>query len=179
MLVKFYHRRYPIHGGTQFYPLFHRQNYSHPCFVSRQTSEDTGAPNRPDTPVLDVLRPATEAEIRRLIMAAPNKSCELDKLPTPLVKTCIDILLTPVTSLINKSLEEGSVPPVFKNVCVSPLLKKTFFVQGRHEKLQASIESQFHFKSSRKGCCLQNSGPHSRNKCIQSFPVSLQEVPLN
>ena len=89
-----------------------------------QTFDDTPAPDRPDTTILNIFCPASEDEIRKLIIASPNKSCELDPLPTPLVKTCLDVLLTPITSLVNKSLAEGIVPPSFKHAHVSPLLKK-------------------------------------------------------
>ena len=58
-------------------------------------------------------------------MASPNKSCALDPIPTDLLKTCIGVLLKPITTLVNQSLAEGSFPPVFKNAHVTPLLKKT------------------------------------------------------
>ena len=34
------------------------------------------------------LEPSTEEEIRRIIMKSPNKSCELDHIPTWLLKCC-------------------------------------------------------------------------------------------
>ena len=40
------------------------------------------------------------------------------------MKDCIDILITPVTSVINSSLTEGSFPSHFKSAHVSPLSKK-------------------------------------------------------
>ncbi len=79
----------------------------------------------PTMPKLDSFLPASEDEIRRIILAAPNKSCDLDPLPTSLVKMCIDVLLTPITSLVNKSMAEGTFPDTFKNAHVTPLLKKT------------------------------------------------------
>ena len=36
-----------------------------------------------------VLEPATEEEIRRIIMKSPNKSCELDSIPIWLLKCCL------------------------------------------------------------------------------------------
>ena len=41
-----------------------------------------------------------------------------------LVKDCVDILLTPITSIVNLSLSEGSFPSHFKSAIISPLLKK-------------------------------------------------------
>ena len=40
-----------------------------------------------------VLEPATEEEMRRIFMKSPNKSCELDHIPTWLLKCCLTELL--------------------------------------------------------------------------------------
>ena len=42
------------------------------------------------------------------MLRAPCKSSDLDPIPTSLVKDFIDILITPMTSVINLSLTEGS-----------------------------------------------------------------------
>ena len=57
-------------------------------------------------------------------MRAPVKSCDLDPIPTRLLKSCIDPLLPPVTKLINLLLSSGTFPPAFKFAHVTPLLKK-------------------------------------------------------
>ena len=57
-------------------------------------------------------------------MNNPNKSCELDPIPTWLLKTCIDELLPLITELINKSLSTGTFPEYFKEDIIRPLLKK-------------------------------------------------------
>ena len=73
---------------------------------------------------MDILRPATEQEIQCIIAASPNKQCALDPFPTGLVKSCKDYL-TPITmQIVNKSLSTGEFPQAFKNVLVTPLLKK-------------------------------------------------------
>ena len=46
----------------------------------------------------------TTNEVHRLVLRAPCKSSDLDPIPTSLVKDCIDILITPITSIINLSL---------------------------------------------------------------------------
>ena len=66
----------------------------------------------------------TANEVRRLVLRAPCKSSDLDPIPTSLVKDCIDILITPITSIIDLSLTGGSFPSHFKSAQVSPLLKK-------------------------------------------------------
>ena len=67
---------------------------------------------------------ATSDEIRDIIASGPNKSCQLDLIPTWLVKQCVDQLLPLLTSIINESLTKGDFPNDFKNAIVKPLLKK-------------------------------------------------------
>ena len=77
--------------------------------------------NPPDTrKVLQNLSCVTADEVRHLVLRAPCKSSDLDPIPTSLVKDCIDILITPITSIINLSLTEGSFPSHFKSAHVSP-----------------------------------------------------------
>ena len=68
--------------------------------------------------------PASEKEIEKIIKSAPNKSCELDPLPTWLLKLCLDELLPIVTKIINTSLESSTVPKSFKSAHVRPCIKK-------------------------------------------------------
>ena len=62
--------------------------------------------------------------MRHLVLRALCMSSDLYPIPTSLLKDCIDILITPITSIINLSLTEGSFPLHFKSAHVSPLLKK-------------------------------------------------------
>ena len=68
--------------------------------------------------------PATADEAKKLILSSQDKSCDLDPLPTKLLKSCLDILLTPITNIVNLSLESGSFPDVLKVSHITPLLKK-------------------------------------------------------
>jgi Reverse transcriptase (RNA-dependent DNA polymerase)/Endonuclease-reverse transcriptase len=82
-------------------------------------------PPPPSTPLaLANFAPATEAEVRLAILSSSNSTCSLDLIPTKLIKHCIDVLLPPITTLINLSLAEGIFPTSFKNALVKPLLKK-------------------------------------------------------
>ena len=58
-------------------------------------------------------------------MSSPNKSCELDLLPTILLKLCFDTLLYPITNIINVTLCSGLFPDDFKQAQINPLLKKS------------------------------------------------------
>ena len=66
----------------------------------------------------------TADEVQRLVLWAPCKSSDFDPIPTSevprLVKDCIDILITPITSIINLSLTEGSFLSHFKSDMVFP-----------------------------------------------------------
>lgn len=74
--------------------------------------------------VLNNFPPATQEEIKKLILEAPSKSCELDPLPTWLLKKCLDQLTPVITAIINKSLATSTVPTYFKKAIVRPLVKK-------------------------------------------------------
>ena len=68
--------------------------------------------------------PVSYSEVERLVKRAPVKSCDLDHIPTHLLKFCIDSLLPPVTKLINLALSSGTFPPSFKFAHITPLLRK-------------------------------------------------------
>ena len=91
-------------------------------FPSGSCSNVLTSPNTRE--VLHNLSYVTDAEVRRLVLSAPCKSSDLDPLPTGLVKDCIDVLVTPIVSIVNLSLFEGCFPTHFKSALVSPLLKK-------------------------------------------------------
>ena len=69
-------------------------------------------------------RTMSEEEVLKIIKSTPNKSCDLDPIPISLVLECISVLLTPITNIVNYSLQEGSFPSCFKTAHVTPLLKK-------------------------------------------------------
>ena len=67
---------------------------------------------------------ASKKEVKAIIMKSPNKSCELDPVPTWLLKSCVDELLPIITAIINTSLKSSHVPLDFKCARIRPLLKK-------------------------------------------------------
>ena len=73
---------------------------------------------------LENIRPATDEEVKALILSYSNKSCELDPIPTWLLKICINELLPILTAVINSSLSTGEFPEQCKHAIVRPLLKK-------------------------------------------------------
>jgi len=73
---------------------------------------------------LSVFRPCAQADIRRIVMKSPVKSCSLDPVPTFLVREFIDVLLPYITAMVNASLKQGRLPESQKHAIVTPLLKK-------------------------------------------------------
>jgi len=75
-------------------------------------------------PLLHSFSPASSEEVRNAILASSDSTCDLDEIPTKLLKSCLNSLLTPITILINLSLAEASFPSNYKHTLVKPLLKK-------------------------------------------------------
>ena len=65
-----------------------------------------------------------ESEVFDLITASSKKSCPLDPIPTKLLNECVDLLLPPITKIINLSLDSGYFPRTWKCALVRPLLKE-------------------------------------------------------
>ncbi|XP_062587414.1 uncharacterized protein LOC134249071 [Saccostrea cucullata] len=63
-------------------------------------------------------------EVLKIVLKTAPKFCELDPMPTNILKTCIENVLPIITCLVNKSLTEGVFPEDFKQAIVKPLLKK-------------------------------------------------------
>jgi hypothetical protein len=68
--------------------------------------------------------PASPDEVKRIILSSNNSTCPLDILPTWLLKSCLDALLPPITTLLNLCLSENTFPSSFKLAMITPLLKK-------------------------------------------------------
>lgn len=75
-------------------------------------------------PELNTFLPASEDEVRKLVMSSPSKHCQLDPIPTSILKDHIDPLLPTITKIVNLSLETSTFPVQFKSAIVKPLLKK-------------------------------------------------------
>ena len=75
-------------------------------------------------PPLSCFQPESPSQIKRFIMSSKTKSCQLDPVPTWILKGCINQLLPTITEIINSSLEQGHFPSKLKESIVYPLLKK-------------------------------------------------------
>jgi len=68
-------------------------------------------------------RSCLQAEVRKIIMSSPIKSCSLDPVPTFILREFIDVLLPFVTQTVNASLLQGRLPDSQKHAIIT-LLKK-------------------------------------------------------
>ena len=61
---------------------------------------------------------------RKIIGVSPSKSCDLDPVPTFLVKDYLDTLLPFITRLCNASIREACLPATQKKAIITPVIKK-------------------------------------------------------
>jgi len=87
--------------------------------------------------------PCTQAEIRKIIMAAPMKFGSLDPVPTFLVRELIDVLLPLITLMVNASLAHGRLFASQKRATVTPLLKKPGIVSTDMNNFQTVSNLSF------------------------------------
>ena len=65
----------------------------------------------------------SEDSVRNILIKAPIKSCELDPLPSWVLRKCENVFGGIITLIVNKLCEEGVMPADFKLAVLIPLLK--------------------------------------------------------
>ena len=73
---------------------------------------------------MDCFDPLSQEEVENIINTSPSKSCDMDPIPTTLLKEILPSVITILTEIINKSLTSGIFPDSLKVALVKPLLKK-------------------------------------------------------
>ena len=73
---------------------------------------------------LSVFQPVTVEEIRKLVTKAPSKHCQLDPIPTWLLKQVVDQLAPVLAVVCNTSLTTGKLSSAEKHALVTAWLKK-------------------------------------------------------
>jgi len=68
--------------------------------------------------------PATAEEILKILNRSAAKQCQLDPVPTWLVKRASGILSPVIANMCNASFQQGKLPVSSKKAIVRPLLKK-------------------------------------------------------
>ena len=66
----------------------------------------------------------TRQEVSKVISNLKSKSCELDPIPTAVLKVILPKILPLITKIVNMSLGDGIFSREWKTAVVRPLLKK-------------------------------------------------------
>lgn len=72
---------------------------------------------------LSEFSPLTTADVSALISRSAPKTCDLDPVPSSLLKS-VHSLHQPIAAIMNESLRTGVFPSAYKTAIVRPLLKK-------------------------------------------------------
>ena len=75
--------------------------------------------------ILSDFHEISQDDIIKCIHDSSTKTCDLDPIPTSLLKECMSDLAPYITNVINASLTSGAVPDLYKQAVVKPLLKKS------------------------------------------------------
>ena len=117
----------PLHLYPSFQICFLIFSAKKVCDIRNRLHQNS-SPNQNDNVFTGVpfnsFRQVSEDEITEIIAKSPSKSCELDALPTSLLKDSLPDVISSIAKIINVSLSTGIVPISFKNAIVKPLLKK-------------------------------------------------------
>ena len=81
-------------------------------------------PSQPVSCRLSQFKPISEDQIKKIISSLSSKSCELDVIPTLLLKEILPAILPVITKIINLSLSEGIFADSWKLAVVRPTIKK-------------------------------------------------------
>ena len=66
-----------------------------------------------------------EIEVTKIVKSMATKSCEIDVIPTPLLKDNLDHFIGVLMQLVNMSLKQRVYAKSWKMAIIQPLLKKT------------------------------------------------------
>ena len=80
--------------------------------------------NESVTLVMNSFQSVLERDVEKRICKLPSKSCELDPIPTTLLKEMVQVVTPVITCIINRSLLSGEFYKSLKVAHVNPLIKK-------------------------------------------------------
>jgi hypothetical protein len=67
---------------------------------------------------------ASLESITKVIKSCTSKSCQLDPVPTWIIKSCIAAIAPAIVEITNQSISSGIMPQALKQALVTPLIKK-------------------------------------------------------
>ena len=97
--------------------------------IHSQLTIDPALRPKPDPPLttgqsFSTFATITSSDLSSIVSTMKSTTCNLDPLPTTLLKACLPILSTLITNTVNSSLSSGHVPSSLKLASVTPVLKK-------------------------------------------------------
>ena len=138
-----------VHTADDFAAFF--KNKVDSVRASTMSTPSYDVPYR-STPTLEQWTLVTTDEVEKLISSSPNKTCQLDPVPTWLVKDMQSLLSPIITLLFNKSLATGCFPSQFKKAVVRPLLKKSGLDVSQMKNYRPVSNLSFLSKLFRESC---------------------------
>ena len=123
-------------------------------------------------PQLRKFAPMTTKEVTLIIKQIKTKSCELDDIPTDILKQMLPQVIKLITKIVNRSLEEGVFCINWKLAVVRPLLKKTG-LRTNQSKLQACQQPALHLKSGGEMYALTIKSTLRRFQSPTRLPISI------
>ena len=75
-------------------------------------------------PLLRRFAPLTEKQVSLIIKQMKSKTCELDDIPTKILKKILPTVCPLITRIVNTSLTTGGFSTKWKTAVVRPLIKK-------------------------------------------------------
>ena len=93
------------------------------------SASDATSPHFPCPPsapaTLLQFRKVSHDEVAKALLSSSERYCDLDPVPTSLLKQCLSVLLPTITNIVNPSLSSRTFPDQFKHSVLKPLLNKS------------------------------------------------------
>ena len=78
-----------------------------------------------NVPIFSAFEPLSTSDVKKIIFGMKTKTCEMDPIPTNLLKEILPSVIEPITNIVNTSLQQGIFSKHWKVAVIRPLLKKT------------------------------------------------------
>ena len=106
-------------------------------------------------PLFENFQLLTQSDLSKIIMSSATKSCQLDPIPTWLLKENLDHVLPLLTHIVNHSLSTGTFPKGAHSAIIKPLLKKPSLDQNELKNYRPVSNLTFVGKLIEKAACKQ------------------------
>ena len=141
----------------------------HTGLLFNHTSTSPHVPPPFTPPCFSSFIPVTIDDVSNLLSQSPNTNCDLDPIPTSLLKQCSHVLLPTITNIINLSISSGVFPDQFKSCSVHPHLKKANLDKEDLSNYRPISHLSFLSKLTEKVVKLRLTDYLSNNNLLNSF----------